>query len=117
MFSVYKILMQKDITNLKNISSLNLVLSMYVQQIAYIYTHHTHNGIFSVVLYLSAQSIQSAKHFLQSSELGLPPPPEPQASVFPHPLLRGARAHSLAGEGLGESQFRRGERNCGALYI
>jgi hypothetical protein len=46
-----------------------------------------------------------------------PPPPHPQASVLPHPLGRGGRAHSLAGEGLGESQFRRWDIHCGALYI
>ncbi len=29
---------------------------------------------------------------------------------------KGGRAHSLAGEELGESQFRRGDIHCGALY-
>jgi hypothetical protein len=29
----------------------------------------------------------------------------------------GGGAHSLAGEGLGESQFRRGDIHCGVLYI
>ncbi len=65
------------------------------------------------------QSRQSAKLFLQSSELGLP---TPLAAVecAPHPLVRGGggrRAHSLAGEGLGESQFRRGDLHSGALYM
>ncbi len=32
-------------------------------------------------------------------------------------LWSGGRAHSLAGEGLGKSQFRRGDIHCGALYI
>jgi hypothetical protein len=34
----------------------------------------------------------------------------------PPPFGPGGRAHSLAGEGLGESQFRRGDIHCGALY-
>jgi hypothetical protein len=34
------------------------------------------------------QSRQSAKPFLQSSELGPPPPPQPQDSVPPYPLVR-----------------------------
>jgi hypothetical protein len=41
----------------------------------------------------------------------------PQASVPPpHTLWTGGRAHSLAGEGLGESQIRRGDIHCGSLY-
>jgi hypothetical protein len=46
---------------------------------------------------------------------GTPPTPLPQASVSP-PVL-GVGAHSLAIEGLGESQFRRGDIHCGTLYI
>jgi hypothetical protein len=38
---------------------------------------------------LQAQSRQSAKLFLQSSELGLPPTPHPQASVPPPPCFWG----------------------------
>ncbi len=44
------------------------------------------------------------------------PPPEPQVSVSPHPLIRGGRAHSLTGEGLGESQFWRGDIWC-SIFI
>jgi hypothetical protein len=43
----------------------------------------------------------------------------PQASV-PSTLWSGGgggKAHTLAGEGLGESQLRRGDIHCGALYI
>ncbi len=63
-----------------------------------------------------SQSRQSAKLFLQSSELGLPHPPT-RERVFPppHPLIRGGGIRSLAGEGLGESQFRRGYIHCGTL--
>jgi hypothetical protein len=50
---------------------------------------------------------QIAKLFLQSSELGLPQP-HPQASVPPPPFGSGGGAHSLAREGVGESQFQRG---------
>jgi hypothetical protein len=44
------------------------------------------------------------------------PNPSPQASVPPPPVLGGG-AHSLAREGLGESQFRRGDIHCGTFYI
>ncbi len=48
---------------------------------------------------------------------GTPPTPHPQASV-PAPLPPGSRAgaHSLAREGLVESQFRRGDIHCDTLY-
>jgi hypothetical protein len=63
-----------------------------------------------------AQSRQSAKLFVQSSELGLP---NPQARVPPppHPPVLGGGAHSLARDGLGESQLRRGDIHCGTFYI
>ncbi len=38
----------------------------------------------------------------------MPPPPPP---------VLGGGAHSLAREGLGESQFRRGDIHCGTLYL
>jgi hypothetical protein len=60
------------------------------------------------------QSSQSARLFLQSSELGLPHP-SPAGECAPPPVLGGG-AHSLAREGLGESQFRRGDIHCGSLY-
>jgi hypothetical protein len=68
------------------------------------------------MLGMGAQCRQSAKLFLQSSELGLP---HPQASVPPPPpLVSGERTHSLAGEeGVEESQFRRGDMHCGTLGI
>jgi hypothetical protein len=61
------------------------------------------------------QSRQNAKCFLQSSELGLPHPFS-RRRVCP-PTLWSGGAHSLAGEGLREYQFRRGDIHCGALYI
>jgi hypothetical protein len=45
-----------------------------------------------------------------------PPTPHPRASVPPPPLVPGGGAHSLAREGVGESQFRRGNIHCGTLY-
>jgi hypothetical protein len=61
-------------------------------------------------------SRQSDKLFLQSSELGLPQPLT-RRRVCPPPLLvPGGEAHSLAREGVGESQFRRGDKYCGTLY-
>jgi hypothetical protein len=53
---------------------------------------------------LHTQSRQSAKLFLKSSELGLP---QPLTRRRVCPVLGGG-AHSLARDGLGESQFRRG---------
>jgi hypothetical protein len=57
----------------------------------------------SLFLDQGAQSAQSARLFLQSSELG-PPPPHPQASVSP--LFASGGAHLLAGEEVEWSQFR-----------
>jgi hypothetical protein len=53
--------------------------------------------------YSSPQSRQNAKLFLQSSELGLPHP----LTCKSPPFGSGGGAHSLAREGVGESQFRR----------
>jgi hypothetical protein len=44
------------------------------------------------------QSRQSAKLFLQSSKLG---PPQPQASVLPHPLVGGREGTLACGRGVG----------------
>ncbi len=54
------------------------------------------------------------KLFLQSSELGLPHP-----DFVPPPFGSWGGTHSLAvaGEGVGGSQFGRGERHCGTLGI
>jgi hypothetical protein len=49
--------------------------------------------------------------------IGPPPTPRPQASVPPLPPVLGGGAHSLAREGLGEPQFRRGDIHCDTLYI
>ncbi len=59
------------------------------------------------------QSRQSAMLFLQSSELGLPLSPSPH----PQPLtpVLGGGTHSLARDGLGESQFRRRDIHCGCI--
>jgi hypothetical protein len=44
--------------------------------------------------------------------------PHPQASVPPPlPLLPGGGAHSLTREGVGESQFRRGDIHCNTLHM
>ncbi len=45
------------------------------------------------------------------------PNPSPAGECAPSPRLSGGGAHSLAGQGLGESQFRRGDIHCGTLYI
>ncbi len=59
------------------------------------------------------QSRQSAKLFLQSSELGLPQPLS-RRRLCP-PFDSAGEAHSLAREGAGKSQFRRGDIHCGTL--
>jgi hypothetical protein len=66
-----------------------------------------------------AHSRQSAKLFLQPSELGLT---LTSRRVCPSLFVSGeggggSGAHSLAGEEVGESQFRRGDRHCGTLDI
>ncbi len=65
------------------------------------------------------QGRQSAKPFLQSSELGLSQPLTSRrvCTPPPPPLILGGEAHSLAREGLGESQSRRGDIHCGTLYM
>jgi hypothetical protein len=66
-----------------------------------------------------AQSRQSAKLFLQSSQLGPPPkPPHPQVSMYPPLLVPGRGPPSLGGEGVGgPKKFGRGDRHCGPLVI
>jgi hypothetical protein len=64
---------------------------------------------------IKPQSRQSAKLFLKSSELGLPQ----LLQLFTRRRVCrfwGGRAHSLAREKLGESQFRRRDIQCGTLY-
>ncbi len=60
--------------------------------------------------------MQSAKPFLQSLELGLPQPLT-RTRVSPPPGSGGRGTHLLAREGVGESQFRRGDIHCGTLYM
>jgi hypothetical protein len=55
------------------------------------------------------QSRQSAKLFVGVVGIGTPPTPHPQACVLAPPLVTGGGAHSLARDGVGESQFRRGD--------
>jgi hypothetical protein len=60
---------------------------------------------------------QSAKLFLQSSELGLSHPLTRRRVSPPPPNPCSGERGTLAGEGLGESHFRRGDMHCGTLYI
>ncbi len=64
----------------------------------------------------STHRVVSARLFIQAFELGSPPPPHPQASM-PTPLVGGGGAHSLPGEGVEGSQFRRGDQHCSTLGI
>jgi hypothetical protein len=63
-----------------------------------------------------AQSRQSAKLFLQSSELGLPHPSPAGECASPPPLVQVGRGTLACGKGVGEAQFRRGYTHCGTLY-
>jgi hypothetical protein len=66
---------------------------------------------------LAAQSRQSAKLFLKSRNWDSPnPSPAGECAPSPPPVFGGGE-HSLAREGWGESQFRRGYIHCGTLYI
>ncbi len=66
-------------------------------------------------LNIGPQSRQSSKLILQSSELGLPQPLTLRRG--PPLWFRGEDVHSLATEGVGESEFRRGDIHCGTLNI
>jgi hypothetical protein len=72
--------------------------SSYIIQYVHVFASDAHNR-------------QSAKPFLQSSELGLPTP-SPAGVRLPHPLFGsgggGAGKHSLAGEGVGNPNFFEG---------
>jgi len=63
------------------------------------------------------QSRQSAKPFLQTSELGLSQPLTRRRVCPPHPLVWGGGHTRWRERGLGESQFRREDIHCGTLYI
>ncbi len=73
-------------------------------------------NFYDILSTITPQSRQSAKPFLQSSELELPQSPT-RRRVCPPPFGSGGGTHSLAGEGLGEPQFWRGDTHCGTLYI
>ncbi len=63
------------------------------------------------------QGRQSAELFLQSLELGRPHAPTTASQCALPPVVQGGGAHSLAGEGVGGSQFRLGDTHCGTLCI
>jgi hypothetical protein len=80
-------------------------------------TYHVAHYI-TTIQYCSSQSRQSAKLFLQSLELGLSQPlTRTRVCPPPHPLVPGGGAHSLAREGVGETQFQRGDIHRGTLYM
>ncbi len=70
------------------------------------------NSPVKIIINIQAQSRQSARLFLQSSELG---PSIPQASVSPGNQEGGGHTRLLE-RGWG-SQFGRGDRLCGSRYI
>jgi hypothetical protein len=91
--------------------SAQATLKVYIVSVLVIYS----KCFLSVPCHFYSQSRQSAKLFPQSSELGLPQPLT-RRRVCP-PLVPGGGAHSLAREGVGEFQFRRGDLHCGTLYL
>ncbi len=67
-------------------------------------------------LWLGAQTRQSAKLFSCRHKWDSPNA-SPAGECPPPPLVPEGGANSLAREGVGESQFRRGDRHCGTLYL
>ncbi len=65
-----------------------------------------HSHIHQLIL-LPPQRRQSAKLFLQSSELGLPNPSPAGECAYPPPLVPGGGSHSLAREGVGTEHWDR----------
>jgi hypothetical protein len=77
----------------------------------FIFTFLHHTTLFK------PQSRQSAKLFLQSSQLGLPQPLT-RRRVCPPPLVPGGGAHALAGErGGGSVPIHTRRHTCDTLYI
>jgi hypothetical protein len=74
--------------------------------------------LFSLSLFYESQpqSRQSAKLF-SSRRHWDSPNPSPTGECAPSPLVPGGGAHSLAREGLGESQFRRWDIYCGTYFV
>ncbi len=73
------------------------------------------SAVFRIILLIADHRVGRVLSFSQIIGIGTPPTPHLQASGLP-PVLGGG-AHSLAREGLGESQFRRGDTHCGTLYV
>ncbi len=68
------------------------------------------------IRYCTSQSRQSARLFLQSSELG-PPHPSPRRRVCYPSFGSGGRDTLACGRGGGGSQLGRGDRHCGSLGV
>jgi hypothetical protein len=63
------------------------------------------------------QGRQSVKLFSCRLIWDSPNPSPAGECASPPPLVLGVGAHSLAREGVGESQFRRGDISCGTLHM
>jgi hypothetical protein len=55
-------------------------------------------------------------HRVGTQIVGIGTAPSPPGECGPPPLWFRGEAHSLGGEGVGESQFRRVDVHCGTLY-
>jgi hypothetical protein len=74
---------------------------------------------YSFIVY-SSQGVQTVLHteyFSPVVGIGTLPSSYPQASVSPPPLWFRGSSHSLGGEGVGASLFRRGDRHCCTVDI
>jgi hypothetical protein len=75
--------------------------------------------VFSLLFlfYCSDHRVGRVLRFFSSRRNWNSPTPLAAGECAPPPFGPGGREHSLAGEGLGEPQFRRGDIHCGALYL
>ena len=74
-----------------------------------------HNGNWAGITYHQHRIGRELSFFSSRRNLGLPLPFS-HRRVWPSNFWSGGRTHSLAWEELEESQFRRGDIHCGALY-
>jgi hypothetical protein len=73
----------------------------------------SNRGDYGRIMYFSYRVTEQQSAKLFSSRRNLDSPnPSPAGENAPPPLVPGGGAHSLAREGVGESQFRRGDIHC-----
>ncbi len=91
------------------------IISFYLSSIQYTSTAYLVN---ITVVHGLAHRVGRVLSFFSSRRNRDCPNPSPAGECAPLPRFWGrGTVHSLAREGLGESQFRRGDIHCGTLYI